>query len=600
MAETINETRRIARLIRHPDHCPVTCAWTFETCQQAMRGRSVPDNLNCPVVRLCIVSGIRHNPGYCDELRSTNDAYFIRALNARDIMSGKIPEILDPDHVPYCIWYPEVGPEAVYRQLAQRYPPLKYNVGRACAVAGYHELYESLGLLPDLAIAEEARDNMSRNPKSKIILDAVLGQSQQWLVMDDYSRSVREQPERAHHGLNGDTAVRSTLQRRRKLEDPGIQGSPDLDDPDYDEVSIYHNITEDFNISEIESSPYDQYSQNTQITDLLWSPLPQHLPSGNKDILILMAAWYGDIDRYSRLRRAGFRLDREDSFITRGIYHNVMFAKWWTMQPAGERAPFEMAITARYIMSNDLSRVPVVPLPHAPNRLCGHLPYVIWFPDQAIHETYEELARRQPGMKPAVARACIAANLPELWALLDPEPDKGLWEEAEKSANPMFRDYLKRRCAEAGINPLVRDLPHPIGLDQAQYEHYYLSPSYFRKSQLPPCLTVKHFDWGEVPQTGRYNGYEADVSQVELFACAPESLRPPAHAKCLHVNEVYRAMKDRPPTSPLTPFVEDGIKGIREPPRPWPSWYYRGRSRRFGGPRGVRGGRIRPAGGRNI
>lgn len=40
-----------------------------------------------------------------------------------------------------------------------------------------------------------------------------------------------------------------------------------------------------------------------------------------------MTAYYGDIDRYVRLRRP-VMIKNEMQCIVRGIYHNTMFAKW--------------------------------------------------------------------------------------------------------------------------------------------------------------------------------------------------------------------------------------------------------------------------------
>jgi len=74
-------------------------------------------------------------------------------------MSDIIPEMKEADEFPYCIWYPDVASEDTYRQLVERYPQLRYLVGRACAVAGYTQLYHELDLLPEVSIAEEAREN---------------------------------------------------------------------------------------------------------------------------------------------------------------------------------------------------------------------------------------------------------------------------------------------------------------------------------------------------------------------------------------------------------------------------------------------------------
>ena len=69
---------------------------------------------------------------------------------------------------------------------------MKYQVGRACAVAGYLDLYYELELLPEVHIAEEARDN-----GQSAIFDA---------AMNHYTRTVDlDRP--AVASLNGDTAV---------------------------------------------------------------------------------------------------------------------------------------------------------------------------------------------------------------------------------------------------------------------------------------------------------------------------------------------------------------------------------------------------------
>ncbi|CBF71445.1 hypothetical protein AN6781.2 [Aspergillus nidulans FGSC A4] len=42
------------------------------------------------------------------------------------------------------------------RLRTHQYPSMRYQVGRACAAAGYFDLYKELDLLPDVSIAEEA------------------------------------------------------------------------------------------------------------------------------------------------------------------------------------------------------------------------------------------------------------------------------------------------------------------------------------------------------------------------------------------------------------------------------------------------------------
>ncbi|KAH7018086.1 uncharacterized protein B0I36DRAFT_253798 [Microdochium trichocladiopsis] len=573
MEDIVKVTRRACHLIGAHDR-EECCPWSIESCRKAMRGEAVPQELECDVTRLCIISGIRHHRNYAHELRATGDALFARALNARQIMSGITPvDMSDPDHLPYCIWYPEVASESACRELAQAFPQLKYNIGRACAVAGYHQLLAELDLLPDISIAEEARDNITRNPGCKHIFDHIINQRRRWLVMDDYTRTVRKVPLLAAYGLNGDTAVRSSLERRRGLTDPSDLDAGTYNELDDDLFAIYFNLTEDFGIGERSSDEYDTYAQNRDMNELLWMPLPEDLPPGNKDVLTLMAAWYGDVDRYARLRRPhNFRLDREDSMIVRGIHHNIMFAKWWTTRPASERLNFEKSITARYIMSDDLSRVPLMPHDGPEDVFPKDLPYNIWFPQQAMMSTYQELLRRQPGMKPAVARAFIVMNRQDQLIELDYQPDAGLLEEGRNSPNPFYVLHLLEKSRLLGLHPY--DLPHPIGIDSFARNLYgLLHPKSFARNQLVPFPRVDHLDWLEQPITGRYNGYEADASRVELFACAPEALRPPPCVECLDMFRLYdTASKAKEPGKPLASYLSGNMYQLHQLPRQKPDW----------------------------
>lgn len=74
-------------------------------------------------------------------------------------MSNEVPDRATNNVKPYCIWYPDLASEDTYRRLAKRCPDMIYAVGRACAVAGYDKLYHDLDILPEVSIAEEARDN---------------------------------------------------------------------------------------------------------------------------------------------------------------------------------------------------------------------------------------------------------------------------------------------------------------------------------------------------------------------------------------------------------------------------------------------------------
>ncbi|RDW74470.1 uncharacterized protein DSM5745_07132 [Aspergillus mulundensis] len=225
-------------------------------------------------------------------------------------MSNIIPDIFFPDEMPYCIWHPDVATEETHRKLSARYPELRYQVGRACAVAGYVDLYKELDLLPDVHIAEEARDNGCAE-----IYDIITNQPDKYDVMNDYTRTINlDNPRKAC--LNEDTAVRSSLEVKQEH------------DRDF-KSTHYFDITEDMRI-DTHTTPA-QESSSGDATPLLYSPLPVDLPTVNKDLLILMAAYYGDIDRYVRLRRP-IMIKTEYIFVIRGIFHNTMFAKWWSYQ----------------------------------------------------------------------------------------------------------------------------------------------------------------------------------------------------------------------------------------------------------------------------
>lgn len=132
---------------------------------------------------------------------------------------------------------------------------------------------------------------------------------------------------------------------------------------------------------------------------LLYSPLPVDLPPINKDNLILVAAYTGDIDRYVRLRRPRI-IEYEFECIVRGIYHNVFWAKWWSSQvPEVPDMQFSnwveqairCAISARRIMSDDITWVTA-------STPCEVLPYNIWWPACASCHTYKRLALKSPVM----------------------------------------------------------------------------------------------------------------------------------------------------------------------------------------------------------
>ncbi|KAL3476668.1 hypothetical protein BJX99DRAFT_258215 [Aspergillus californicus] len=218
--------------------------------------------------------------------------------------------------------------------------------------------------------------------------------------------------------------------------------------PGYFFNTPYLDITEDMNLDSYTSPLSEQYVDD--VSPLLYYPLPVDLPTVNKDILILMAAYYGDIDRYVRLQRPTL-IRREADCIIRGIFHNTLFAKWWSLQDLsiGRYDPstsyqIDCAITARFIMSNDLSRIL-----RRPNRK----PDCIWYPVHASSETYRELARRVPSMAATASHACIVAGYSNtLQELPEFKINGPLLLEAELSPTPVMAEEIKRRIAVQGID----------------------------------------------------------------------------------------------------------------------------------------------------
>jgi hypothetical protein len=174
--------------------------YDIHDCLAALRGLRVPTALGLPLVRRCVVRGIRYHTGFGEELQGVLPE-FTRALNARRIMGNTIPDMGNPEEMPYCIWHPQTASETTYRQLVQRYPQLMYHVARACAVAGYTKLYLELDVLPEVHVAEEARECGNVE-----IFEKIMAAPLRYSVMNDYTRTVNADNTRSAF-LNGDTAV---------------------------------------------------------------------------------------------------------------------------------------------------------------------------------------------------------------------------------------------------------------------------------------------------------------------------------------------------------------------------------------------------------
>lgn len=284
------------------------------------------------------------------------------------------------------------------------------------------------------------------------------------------------------------------------------------------------NITEDMNVGEVDSED----PQLNYLPELLSRPLPVDLPQGNKDLLILMAAYYGNIDRYARLRRPCV-IKWEPGFLVHGIYHNSMFAIWCSTQTISDpltSSSVKKAIYARMIMDNDLSRIVNMDTRQPHKEFLSHIPYLIWFPTPARDTTYKFLASAVRDMRPSVLHAAVDTEdkSPFDWMIddLGVAPTASAFQEAHArnwgrgGGSSYFIRRLEARSQELGI-----DLAAPV---TASFKMYSATPqlhsTWLAKEVTPRDVHGAMEDWGI------YDGCVVDASTVELFASAPEPWRP--------------------------------------------------------------------------
>lgn len=107
----------------------------------AVQGKRVPGQgaLQEYMVWRATIHGIRYNEALTrlSELETAClERYDLaQASNARLIMSNEIPKIHQPEVKPYCIWHTQVACEPTHRNLAFRYPDVRYQVGRGTGAA---------------------------------------------------------------------------------------------------------------------------------------------------------------------------------------------------------------------------------------------------------------------------------------------------------------------------------------------------------------------------------------------------------------------------------------------------------------------------------
>ncbi|KAF4436906.1 beta transducin [Fusarium acutatum] len=300
--------------------------------------------------------------------------------------------------------HPDMATEDSYRSLASKFPDMRYKVGRACAVAGYHALYQGLDLLPEVSIAEEARE--SETDGGKLIYDEIMSFKYRYAIMDDCKRTIELTTMNARHERHG-------------------------------------TLTDDE-------------------AKLLYSPLPRDLPTVKKTLLTQMAAHDGNIERYAQLANYGGTLTQLDQdCVVRGVLHHTMYARWWADQITNDTIyarsspsvwDIQRAIMARRIMLNDPSGFENGWPSGVP------MPYIIWWPLQPQSDMLSLLAMKMPEMKRQCAAAAIVCDYENVYKSLDPEPSWHLWKVAsEFAANPFYREDQERRGREKDVD--VEDDP---------------------------------------------------------------------------------------------------------------------------------------------
>jgi len=342
-----------------------------------------------------------------------------------------------------------------------------------------------------------------------------MGSGMKVSLMNDYERSVLDESIAPPAFLNGDTAVRSLLGVKQKAGQELLQG--------FDER--YPDITEDMCVDDHRSESI--YPRDAE--ELLYNPLPTDLPTVHKDLSILMSAYYGNIDRYVRLRRpVSMHMPGELACVIRGIYHNTMFAKYWSLQsdiPTWCKSTILKAVNARFIMCNDLSRVTT----DTPQ---DELPYCIWYPGRASWKTYEGLARRCPAMVHQAAHACIVADYQKSFDLIDAPFDRVLLKEAQGSGNPHYLREMERKAALASVD--LKDTQY----SSDEWKCHLLQHTLFEKSgsRLLKGLGPEDMNTG---WESIYSMMGPDASDIELNVCVPDDMRTADRPKLVEIDDFY-------------------------------------------------------------
>ncbi|KAJ5359960.1 hypothetical protein N7517_009151 [Penicillium concentricum] len=358
------------------------------------------------------------------------------------------------------------------------------------------------------------------------IFDAIMKPGTKYNAMNDYTREIFTP---VPGNLNGDTAIRSYLDIRFAFDKGWLPSSHHglhwaMNDD-------YCDICEDRRVDKLDTDPDTTpfAIKDEEILLMLYMPLPADLPTLNKDLLILTAALYDDVDRYARPRRPN-TVRSEIGCLLRGIYNNTMFAMWCSLQtgPTFQHNGIKTAIHARFIMNGDMSRI----TPDAPNE---ELPYLLWYPSIPRKSVLRELFRRQPTMKPAIARTCIIADYEDLYDLLDVDPDTEIMYDARDSLNPYYIQDLEAKIPDRDFRPFPRGITYEIPRKPKMFEY------------PPSHLWIDFADSGPGIEDDSisYNGSIVRFNSLQLSVSAPESLKQlVADTHCaIEIDEYYDSLR---------------------------------------------------------
>jgi hypothetical protein len=345
-------------------------------------------------------------------------------------------------------------------------------------------------------------------------------------VMSDYERTAQLHTPKVGASLNADTAVLATLKIRKAF----AKHYSLMDTP-----WAYLNITEDEGIDEQTVMVKPHELTDSEIA-LFVSPLPTDLPTMHKDLLILVAAFEGNLDRYARLRRPGQTIDFELQCVLPGVYKSFAMASWLDRNPdnlemvasswhSREIKTLRAAIHARWIMNNDIYRLlnSDNPVPD------DELPYWIWYPTIPARWTLLKLAEGRAAMRPQCARACIAGDMRDAYTkIMDMCDDGGkpvavdryLMQEARTCPeHEFFEPDMLRRMAEQGLGDFPLDSEEWKG--HIPWRDADIGSTFLSDTLHDTCHNVvcAGREWG------MYEGLGSELGRVRLYISSPPEAR---------------------------------------------------------------------------